>query len=93
MDLEKELRDNGAKSRKFILVLVALSLITIGPLIVPEVMYTTFIYGILGALGLYFGVNVGHRWATGKVAANVQQPSSNNTLVSDEESDTISSKE
>tara|TARA_Y100000310_G_C20654536_1_gene801306 strand:- start:499 stop:864 length:366 start_codon:yes stop_codon:yes gene_type:complete len=68
---EKLLNDNGVKSRKFILTILALAIL-IGMTILCAYMaplvplYATFVGGLSAILALYFGGNVAHRYATGK---------------------------
>lgn len=72
-------RDGGFKSRKFILTLVSLVLVSLGGLAackwsVFQPMYSTFVGGILGALGIYFGANVGTKHVTkGSIPADPEQ--------------------
>ncbi len=69
--------DGGWLSRKFLLIIFAMLLITGGGLLsmyspVFLELYATFIGGILGAVGLYFTSNVSHKFLAGKVNASVK---------------------
>ena len=64
--------DSSYSSRKFLLTLIGLILISIftaGAAKNPslEGILPTFIGGILGTLSLYFGANIGAKWTIGKI--------------------------
>lgn len=64
-------------SRKLFLVLLAMALIAAGGIysVYSPVflgLYGTFIGGILGACGLYFGGNLSDKWIAGKTNASVE---------------------
>jgi hypothetical protein len=57
------------KSRKFALTIFGTLLATFMGLISAEIpaiagVYSTFIGGLIGVLGLYFGSNIGQKWIT-----------------------------
>lgn len=67
-------KDVGFRSRKFVLTVATMLLIFAGGVMAGVWSlfgshYETMISGLLGALGLYLGGNVGSRWATAKHAA------------------------
>jgi hypothetical protein len=70
--------DNGFKSRKFFLTIGCIVVVTTVSLLgiwfpAIEAILPTFIGGVLGILGLYFGGNVGAKWVIGKTVAQTQQ--------------------
>lgn len=69
MTLADSIKDNGVKSRKFILTALSLTLVLAGALILPEAIYLTYISGILGVLTIFISGNVGNKIAAGKVEA------------------------
>lgn len=69
----EEIKEKGIKSRKFILTILGLSLLVFMALIVAKVpvvapLYSTFVGGVLGALGLYMTGNVVNKYAMGKIS-------------------------
>jgi len=69
-------KDVGFRSRKFVLTVATMLLIFAGGVMAGVWSlfgshYETMISGLLGALGLYLGGNVGSRWATTKHAAAI----------------------
>lgn len=75
---EQSLLDGkGVKSRKFILTILSLAIL-IGMTILAAgnaamaPLFPTFVGGLLGILGLYFGGNVAHRYATGKAVGYME---------------------
>ena len=63
--------DKGVRSRKFILTIISVAIligmtILCGLVKALQPMFATFVGGLLGILGLYFGGNVAHRYAAGR---------------------------
>jgi hypothetical protein len=75
---EKSLLDGkGVKSRKFLLTILSLAILIGMTILCAKVaamaaLYPTFVGGLLGILGLYFGGNVAHRYATGKAVGYME---------------------
>jgi hypothetical protein len=68
-----DLKDGEFLSRKFILAILSVSLLTLvtcGAVIYPAVagVLPTFIGGLLGIVSLYFGGNITNKWVAGKTA-------------------------
>lgn len=69
--------DKGIRSRKFILTIVCIVLligmtILCGLVKVLQPMFATFVGGLLGILGLYFGGNVANKYAIGKTMTSIE---------------------
>lgn len=79
-DQKLDMNDGSYASRKFVLTIIGLVLVTIlaiGGLWYPMVagIFPTFIGGILGVLSLYFTGNVMSKMVQGKTAVQLQQSS------------------